>query len=68
LKYNVFLFEDAPGVAGSGWPSGGSDPANGLVGYDSSEDDAVYRSTCTLPAGDHALCTTSLNDVLRRYG
>jgi hypothetical protein len=69
LRSDVVLFEDPPGVAGSGWPSGGPDPANGLVGYTGSpENDVVYRSTCTLPASKHAVCTTSLNDVISRYG
>jgi len=50
LRSNVILFEDPPGVAGSGWPSGGPDPANGLVEYTGSpENGVVYRSTCTLP-------------------
>jgi hypothetical protein len=69
LRSNIILFEDPSGVAGSGWPSGGEDPANGLVGYDGSPRSAVvYRSTCTLPATEHSVCTTSLNDVIRRYG
>jgi hypothetical protein len=63
------LFEDPPGVAGSGWPSGGPDPANGVVGSTGIASDVlVYRSTCTLPAREHGICTTSLNDVIRRYG
>ena len=63
-------FEDAPGVAGSGWPSGGPYPANGVVGMRGSPtgDALVYRSTCTLPAADRAICTESLNDVISRYG
>ena len=69
LRSNLALFEDPPGVAGSGWPSGGSDPANGLVGYaGSAYNGAVYRSTCTLPVSDHSVCTASLNDVISRYG
>jgi hypothetical protein len=69
LTSDIILFEDPPGVAGSGWPSGGHDPANGLVGHTGSPGNGlVYRSTCTLPASDHSACTTSLNDVIRRYG
>lgn len=69
LRPNLVLFEDPPGVSGSGWPSGGPDPANGLVGYTgNSKTGLVYRSTCTLPASDHSICTTILNDVIRRYG
>ena len=63
------LFEDPPGVAGSGWPSGGPYPANGVVGTRGSpRNGLVYRSTCTLPAAKHAICTRSLNDVIARYG
>jgi hypothetical protein len=63
------LFEDPPGIAGSGWPSGGADPANGVVGLvGSPENELVYRSTCTLPASEHAICTASQNDLISRYG
>jgi hypothetical protein len=63
------LFEDPPGIRGSGWPSGGRYPANGVVGtHGSSSDAAVYRATCTLPQADHAICTASLDDVISRYG
>ena len=65
----VALFEDPPGVAGSGWPSGGPDPANGVVVIHLPvSSGAVYRATCTLPATAHAICTASLNDALSRYG
>ncbi len=69
-RATLALFEDAPGVAGSGWPSGGPYPANGAVGIRGgpSVDAPVYRSTCTLPASEHAICTASLNDVIARYG
>jgi hypothetical protein len=66
---SVALFEDPPGVGGSGWPSGGPFPANGVVGtLPSSTEAVVYRATCTLPARDHAICTESLDDVIARYG
>jgi len=65
---DVATFEDPPGVAGSGWPSGGPYPANGVVGIGAGVEPPVYRSTCTLPAADHAICTESLNDVVARYG
>jgi hypothetical protein len=67
---SLALFEDPPGVAGSGWPSGGPYPANGVVGLRGSPpgDALVYRSTCTLADADHAICTESLNDVVARYG
>ncbi len=53
LRSNVTLFEDLPGVRGSGWPSGGSYPANGLVGI--GEHGLVFRSTCTLPTSEHTV-------------
>jgi hypothetical protein len=68
LNADTALFEDPPGVGGDGWPSGGRDPANGIVGVNVDEGSSVYRSTCTLPAFDHWMCTVSLNDVLARYG
>jgi hypothetical protein len=70
LRTTVVLFEDPPGVAGDGWPSGGPYPANGLVGEITSipRYPGIYRSTCTLPASKHAVCTASLNDAIARYG
>ena len=69
LSPHVTLFEDPPGVAGSGWPSGGPNPANGVVGVAGSlTSGIVYRSTCTLAAAQHQACTISLNDVIARYG
>jgi hypothetical protein len=68
LRPNVVFFEDPPGVAGSGWPSGGPDPANGFVGRAGGPNRPVYRSTCTLPSSENSVCTTSRNDVLHRYG
>jgi hypothetical protein len=70
LRSTVVLFEDPPGVAGDGWPSGGPDPANGLVGEIVSipQFPGIYRATCTLPASEHAICTASLNDAIARYG
>jgi hypothetical protein len=64
---DVALFEDPPGVAGDGYPSGGPDPANGVVGIKGRGGEA-YTATCTLPAREHSTCTVSLNDVISRYG
>ena len=66
-------FQDPPGAAGDGWPSGGRDPANGLVGVkghlqSGPYERSVYRATCTLPKRKHAVCAVSLNDVIHRYG
>ena len=68
LNADATDFEDPPGVPGDGWPSGGPDPANGLVGVNVGQGSAVYRATCTLPASEHRICTISLNDVLAGYG
>jgi hypothetical protein len=71
LTPQVTLFEDPPGIRGDGWPSGGPAPANGLVGFTgppAQTNSTVYRSTCTLPASEHSICTVSLNDILSRYG
>jgi hypothetical protein len=68
LNADATDFEDPPGVAGNGWPSGGPDPANGIDGVNVGQASSVYRSTCTLPKSEHGICTISLNDVLARYG
>ena len=69
LRPSAIAFEDPPDVAGAGWPSGGPYAANGVVGYtEAPYGGLVYRSTCTLPASEHGVCTASLNDVIGRYG
>lgn len=68
LSSTVAAFEDPPGVSGTGVPSGGANPANGILTYAGTGDSQPsYLSTCTLPESDHALCTAVLNDVLKRY-
>jgi hypothetical protein len=62
----VVLFEDPAGVRGSGLGSGGDDATNGVAAVVGPEQEVV-RATCTLPARQRAICTTSLDDVLRRY-
>ena len=64
---HLVLFSDPARLAGDAFPSGGPYPANGLVDV-VGRDQIVYRATCTLPRSEHQLCTTSLNDLLRRYG
>jgi hypothetical protein len=71
LTPRLTLFEDPPGVRGDGWPSGGPDAANGLDGFtapNKTTQTTVYRATCTLPASERWICTTTLNDVISRYG
>ena len=63
---NVKFFEDPPGVAGTGFPSGDSYPANGLMTY--FPQSASWTETCTLPESKHATCTAILNEFLSKYG
>ena len=62
LRSSIVLFDDPPGVPGDGWPSGGPNPANGLVGVSTTRGQPVYRATCTLPAAEHSTCTVILNE------
>jgi hypothetical protein len=64
VRSDAIAFEDPPGVAGNGSPSGGADPANGLVLYDYTGlgHGSASTETCTLPASEHAVCTAVLND------
>lgn len=55
--------EDPARVAGDGWPSGGRDPANDLVGIHVR---AVWSTE--LSAIKRATCAASLDDVRGRYG
>jgi hypothetical protein len=68
LSSGVIAFEDPPGVAGDGDPSGGPYPANGVMTYYSGNDNGSWLDTCTLPSSDHALCTVALNTFVAWYG
>jgi hypothetical protein len=59
-------FEDPPYVHGTGTPSGGGDPANGVMIYAGRSPEA-YTETCTLPSSQHTLCTVILDNFLSRY-
>jgi hypothetical protein len=61
-------FEDPPGVAGAGNPSGGPYPANGVVAYSATVQPGTYIGTCTLPQRDLALCTSVLQYFRSLYG
>jgi hypothetical protein len=61
-------FADPPGVRGTGVPSGGQYPANGVMTYYPRAANGSWMETCTLPAGQKAECTASLNAFLARYG
>jgi len=67
---DIVGFEDPPGVAGNGSPSGGPYPANGVVifGHLPPTLYSPAKETCTLPSSEHALCTAILNDFIDRYG
>src|SRR5580658_5395944 len=67
ISTDVVGFEDPPGVSGEGTPSGGEDPANGVITYSSSLSPGSYRSTCTLPARQHPLSTASLDEFVAQY-
>ena len=61
-------FLDPPGLKGTGEPSGGKNPANGIVLYrfTSESGGTSATETCTLATPDHALCTAVLNDLAAR--
>jgi len=61
-------FLDPPGLKGTGFPSGGNNPANGVVLYrfTSGTGGTSAIETCTLPTSDHSLCTAVLNDFAGR--
>jgi serine/threonine protein kinase len=64
----VVGFLDPPGVRGDGIPSGGTNPANGVMTYLPATSQGSYLDTCTLPEDQHALCTASLNNFTDVYG
>ena len=63
-------FVDPAGVAGDGMPSGGTNPANGVMLYLPSGPggSAGYLATCTLPVAQHDVCTAMLNHFVSLYG
>jgi hypothetical protein len=73
LSARTVAFEDPPGVRGTGGPSGGAMPANGVVSYayqgsnPKTKQLMVGSATCTLPQGQHSICTRVLNDFLARW-
>jgi hypothetical protein len=68
ISPGVIGFEDPAGIAGDGNPSGGPYPANGVMTYYSGDENGSWLDTCTLPSGDHALCTVALNAFVSSYG
>jgi hypothetical protein len=67
ISATVVDFEDAAGIKGSGAPSGGPDPANGVMTYSPTVGPGFYLDTCTLPQAEHATCTAVLNYFLTLY-
>ncbi len=56
-------------MAGVGYPSGGQNPANGIVLYQPKPTEATaYLATCTLPAAQQDLCTAVLNQFVATFG
>jgi hypothetical protein len=66
---SAIAFEDPAHVSGTGNPSGGPYPSNGVVVYNASKPQVpkAAQETCALPQSEHATCTAILNDFLRRY-
>jgi len=64
----IVAFEDPPGTRGDGASSGGANPANSVMTYYPNAANGSWRETCTLPADEHAICTTSLNNFIASYG
>jgi hypothetical protein len=62
-------FEDPAGVAGTGFPSGGQNPASGIMLYQPKPTEATaYQATCTLPPVQQDLCTAVLNQFVTTFG
>jgi hypothetical protein len=62
-------FFDPIGVAGDGIPSGGLNPANGVMLYQPAPGKAAaYLATCTLPEAQHDVCTAVLDHFVALYG
>lgn len=67
LSAIAIAFEDPAGVHGTGQPSGGRNPANGVVIYSAGPPDQAFEETCTLPDSAHRECAAALNDFVARY-
>jgi hypothetical protein len=68
IAAGIVAFGDPPGVRGDGLPSGGRNPANGVLTYHPSSGDGSWLETCTLPGGDKDYCTAALNTFVAWYG
>jgi len=62
-------FDDPPGVAGNGAPSGGTNAARGVVLYSTSPGViGAYKLTCALPTSQLSVCAASGDAFVARYG
>lgn len=68
ISGGIMGFDDPPGTHGDGVPSGGQNPANGVLTYYPHAADGSWLETCTLPGTDTADCTAILNTFLSWYG
>jgi hypothetical protein len=68
ISTSAVAFEDPAGTVGTGSPSGGENPANGVVTYSAGKGRGSYIATCTLPQDEHDMCTASLNYFIAVYG
>jgi len=68
ISTSAVAFEDPEGTAGTGSPSGGENPANGVITYSADQSPGSYFSTCTLPQDEHDTCTASLNYFISVHG
>jgi hypothetical protein len=70
---DVIEFTDPPGITGDAGGSGGPDPAEGVVLYDSfsgsgttGQSTFASQESCALPASAEALCTAIIGDFVER--
>lgn len=68
LGPGVVAFQDPPDLVGDGNPSGGQDPANGVMTYYPMDNNGSWIATCTLPGTEHAICTSALDAFISWYG
>jgi len=62
-------FTDPPGVNGDARPSGGANPAMGVMTYfDDVKSDGSWTETCVLPASQTSTCRVIVADFVARYG
>ena len=64
---DLVSFVDPPGVAGDGVPSGGTNPASGLLSYSTASGEPnASLITCTLPSAQKEQCAAILSDFSTR--